>query len=290
MNPKRPGAILRDKVNERRGLMVPGASNALAARVIQDLGFEAVYLTGAGITNTFYGLPDLGFITLGDLAQHTAATRDAVDLPIIVDADTGFGNELNVRHTVRTLERAGANAIQLEDQVMPKKCGHFNDKSVVSKAEAASRIKAAVDSRHSDDFLIIARTDARAVEGFEEALARAEAFIEAGADITFVEAPVSVEELRRIPQALPVPQLVNIVIGGKTPTLDAAEFGRMGFGLVLYANAALQGAVQGMNAALSQLRDTGRLDEDSGLVASFAQRQRLVQKDLLDGIALSYKR
>ena len=289
MSSIRPGAILKEKINARRGLMVAGAANALAARLIQQLGFEAVYLSGAGITNTFYGIPDLGFISLADLAQHTAATRDAVELPIIVDADTGFGNELNVRHTVRTLERAGANAIQLEDQAMPKKCGHFNDKSVIPAREAASKIKAAVDARMSDDFLIIARTDARAIEGFEAALERAQLFIESGADMTFVEAPVSVEELRRIPQALAVPQLVNVVIGGKTPTLDAAEFAQMGFGLVLYANAALQGALFGMSAALTRLRDTGRLDEDSGLVASFAQRQQLVQKDLFDGLALSYK-
>lgn len=283
------GALLRQKINERRGVVVAGAANALAARVIQDLGFEAVYLSGAGITNTFYGIPDLGFITLGDLAQHTAASRDAVDLPIIVDADTGFGNPLNVRHTVRTLERAGANAIQLEDQVMPKKCGHFNDKSVISGVEAASKIKAAVDARQSDDFLIIARTDSRAVEGFDAALERAQMFIDAGADMTFVEAPTSVDELRRIPQALSVPQLVNVVIGGKTPTLDAIEFGRMGYGLVLYANAALQGAVHGMTAALARLRETGRLDEDSGLVATFAERQRLVQKDQFDALASRYK-
>lgn len=289
MSSMRAGTVLKEKINARRGLMVAGAANALAARLIQQLGFEAVYLSGAGITNTFYGIPDLGFISLADLAQHTAATRDAVELPIIVDADTGFGNELNVRHTVRTLERAGANAIQLEDQAMPKKCGHFNDKSVIPAAEAASKIKAAVDARQNDDFLIIARTDARAVQGFEAALERAQMFIESGADMTFVEAPVSVDELRRIPQALSVPQLVNVVIGGKTPTLDASEFARMGFGLVLYANAALQGAVFGMSAALTRLRDTGRLDEDSGLVATFAQRQSLVQKDLFDELALRYK-
>ena len=289
MSTSRPGTVLKEKINQRRGLMVAGAANALAARLIQQLGFEAVYLSGAGITNTFYGIPDLGFISLADLAQHTAATRDAVDLPIIVDADTGFGNELNVRHTVRTLERAGANAIQLEDQASPKKCGHFNDKSVIPARQAASKIKAAVDARLNDDFLIIARTDARAVEGFEAALERAQLFIESGADMTFVEAPLSIEELRRIPQALAVPQLVNVVIGGRTPTLDAGEFAQMGFGLVLYANAALQGALFGMSAALTRLRDTGRLDEDSGLVASFAQRQHLVQKDLFDGLALSYK-
>ena len=289
MSTSRPGAVLKEKINQRRGLMVAGATNALAARLIQQLGFEAVYLSGAGITNTFYGIPDLGFISLADLAQHTAATRDAVELPIIVDADTGFGNELNVRHTVRTLERAGANAIQLEDQASPKKCGHFNDKSVIPARQAASKVKAAVDARLNDDFLVIARTDARAIEGFEAALERAQLFIESGADLTFVEAPLSIEELRRIPQALAVPQLVNVVIGGSTPTLDASEFAQMGFGLVLYANAALQGALFGMSAALTRLRDTGRLDENSGLVASFAQRQQLVQKDLFDGLALSYK-
>lgn len=286
----RPGSVLQRKIQERRGLMVAGAANALTSRVIQDLGFEAVYLTGAGITNTFFGLPDMGFVSLADLASHTSATRDAVDLPIIVDGDTGFGNELNVRHTVRTLERAGANAIQLEDQSMPKKCGHFNDKSVIAAAEAASKIKAAVDARQNEDFLVIARTDARAIEGFEAAIERANLFIEAGADITFVEAPTSVDELRAIPRLLSVPQLVNVVIGGKTPTLDASEFAQMGFGLVLYANAALQGAVLGMTAALTRLRDTGRLDEDSGLVASFALRQRLVQKDLFDELALKYRR
>ena len=288
MNTNMPGTVLREKVNQRRGLMVAGASNALTARLIEQLGFEAVYLTGAGITNTFYGMPDLGFISLADLVQHTAATRDAVELPIIVDADTGFGNALNVRHTVRSLERAGANAIQLEDQVMPKKCGHFSGKAVIPAKEAASKIKAAVDARHNKDFLIIARTDARAVDGFEQALERAALFIECGADITFVEAPESLDEIRRIPQFLPVPQLVNVVIGGKTPTLDAAVFAKMGFGLILYANAALQGSLHGMTAALRQLRDSGRLDEDSGLVSAFAVRQKLVQKDLFDELDKLY--
>ena len=288
MNTNMPGTVLREKVNQRRGLMVAGASNALTARLIEQLGFEAVYLTGAGITNTFYGMPDLGFISLADLVQHTAATRDAVELPIIVDADTGFGNALNVRHTVRSLERAGANAIQLEDQVMPKKCGHFSGKAVIPAKEAASKIKAAVDARHNKDFLIIARTDARAVDGFEQALERAALFIECGADITFVEAPESLDEIRRIPQFLSVPQLVNVVIGGKTPTLDAADFAKMGFGLILYANAALQGSLHGMTAALRQLRDSGRLDEDSGLVSAFAVRQKLVQKDLFDELDKLY--
>jgi len=283
-----PGGRLRQLVQARQGVIVAGAANAMTARLVQQIGFEAVYLTGAGITNTFYGMPDLGFISLADLAQHTAAARDVVELPIIVDADTGFGNALNVRHTVRTLERAGANAIQLEDQSMPKKCGHFNNKAVIGAAEAAAKIKAAVDARHDPDFLIIARTDARSVEGIEAALARAALYAESGADITFVEAPESVDELQRIARELPVPQVVNVVIGGKTPVLDGAEFAAMGFGLVLYANAALQGAIRGTTLALTQLRSQGRLDEASPLVASFAERQRLVQKELFDQLESHY--
>jgi len=282
MQERHPGAVLRRQLEERRGLLVPGAGNALAARVIEAMGFEAVYLSGAGLTNNFYGLPDLGFIGLQDIAQHTAALRDAVDLPIIVDADTGFGNALNVRHTVRTLERCGANAIQLEDQVMPKKCGHFAGKAVVDRQEMVGKVKAAVDARLSPDFLVIARTDARAVHGLDDALDRARACAEAGADVTFVEAPVGVEELRRIAAELPVPQVVNVVIGGKTPTLAASEFAAMGFGMVLYANAALQGAVRGMTNALGALRRDGQLPELPDLVATFAERQSLVRKPLFD--------
>lgn len=283
-----PGALLRQQVQARRGMLVAGASNALAARLIEQLGFEALYLSGAGITNSFYGIPDLGFIGLSDLAQHTAAVRDAVQLPIIVDADTGFGNALNVQHTVRTLERAGANAIQLEDQVMPKKCGHFSGKAVISQNEMLGKIKAAVDARSSPDFLIIARTDARAIHGLDDALERAHAFAQQGADITFVEAPESRQELQRISTELPCPQVVNVVIGGKTPTLKASEFEKMGFGLVLYANAALQGAIRGMTQALTYLRDHGELPEDPNLVATFAERQSLVQKDRFDALEKRY--
>jgi 2-methylisocitrate lyase-like PEP mutase family enzyme len=283
-----PGTALRRKVEARRGLMVPGAANALAARVIEQLGFEAVYLSGAGLTNTFYGLPDLGFVGLADIAQHTAAIRDAVALPIIVDADTGFGNALNVRHSVRTLERAGANAIQLEDQASPKKCGHFEGKAVVPLPEMVGKVRAAVDARLHPDFLVIARTDAASVEGIDAAIARAVAYAEAGADLTFVEAPESLEALRRIPREIACPQLVNVVIGGKTPTLPASEFAAMGFGLVLYANAALQGAVRGMQQALQALQQDGRLDESSGLVASFAERQALVRKSAFDDLERRY--
>ncbi|RBO53876.1 carboxyvinyl-carboxyphosphonate phosphorylmutase [Rhodovulum sp. BSW8] len=278
----------RNRIAQGGALLLPGAANALAARIIEDLGFEAVYLSGAGLTNTYLGMPDLAFVSLPEIAQHTATIRDATDLPIVVDADNGFGNALNVRHTVRTLERAGASAIQLEDQKTPKRCGHFSGKEVVPLAEARSRIKAAVDARQDSNTLIVARTDARATDGYSEALDRAAAFVEDGADITFVEAPQSVEELAGIPKALPgTPQIVNLVVGGKTPILDLAELDGMGFKLVLYANVALQSAVYGMQAALGQLREQGRMDE-SGPLAGFLERQRVVRKDFFDDLEKHY--
>lgn len=283
-----PGRTLKTKLAERRGMLVPGAANALAARVIADLGFEAVYLSGAGLTNTYLGIPDLGFVSLPEIANHTGAIRDCIDLPIIVDADTGFGNALNVGHTVRVLERAGADAIQIEDQVSPKRCGHFTGKAVISTAEMAGKVKAAVDARKSQDFLVIARTDARAVHGFDDAITRAQAFVAAGADVTFVEAPESVDEVRRIPAALPVPQLINLVVGGRTPIFEQAALAAMGFGMVLYANAALQGAVAGMQRALGALRTNGRLDENPDLVAPFSERQRLVDKARFDALEKKY--
>jgi 2-methylisocitrate lyase-like PEP mutase family enzyme len=280
--------ILRTKVLERRGLLVPGAANALAARVIEDLGFEVVYLSGAGLTNSLWGMPDLGFISLPELAQHAATMREAVNLPIIVDADTGFGNAVNVWHCVRVLERAGADAIQIEDQIMPKKCGHFANKSVIPVDEIVGKIKAAADGRMCEDLVIIARTDALSGEGFESAIERAERYIEAGADMTFVEAPENIDLMRNIPQRLSVPQVVNVVVGGKTPVLAQKDLAAMGFGLVLYANVALQGAIAGMQQALAHLKNDGRIDETNAQVASFAERQRLVKKALFDELENKY--
>jgi len=268
---------------------MPGAANALAARVIDGLGFEAVYISGAGLTNTYLGMPDLGFVSLPEIAQHTATIRNTTELPIVVDADTGFGNALNVHHTVRTLERAGASAIQLEDQVNPKRCGHFSGKEVVGLGEARSRIKAAADARIDPNFLIVARTDACATDGFDAAIERAEAFIEDGADVTFIEAPRSLENIRDIPKRLAgTPQLINLVVGGKTPIIDFAELDEMGFGLVLYANVALQGALKGMDDALSMLKADGRMDEN-GPVASFEVRQNAVKKTYYDDLERQYE-
>lgn len=279
---------LKELVAARRGIIVPGAFNALSARVIADLGFEAIYVTGAGVTNMWFGMPDQGFMGLAEIAEHTARIRDAVDVPLLVDADTGFGNALNVYHTVRTLERAGADCIQLEDQVAPKRCGHFSGKAVISTEEAVSKIKAAADARRDADLLIMARTDAAAVHGFEAALERAEQFAEAGADMLFVEAVTTEAEIRALPQRLRTPQLMNMVIGGKTPIFGAQELGALGFSIVLYANAALQGAVMGMQKTLTVLRDEKQVLESSGLVAPFAERQRLVGKPEWDALEKRY--
>jgi 2-methylisocitrate lyase-like PEP mutase family enzyme len=279
---------LRRLAEARRGVLVPGAFNAMSARVVEDLGFEAIYITGAGVTNMYLGLPDQAFMGLHEIAEHTARIRDAVSLPLLVDADTGFGNALNVRHTVRVLERAGADCIQLEDQVSPKRCGHFSGKAVIDTDEMLGKIKAAVDARQDSDLLIMARTDAAAVHGFEAAIERAQKFSEAGADILFVEAVTLADEVRAMPRRLGKPQLMNMVIGGRTPTFGAEDLGQLGYGFVLYANAALQGAVAGMQRALTVLRDTRRLDEDPALVAPFAERQRLVGKPLLDELEKKY--
>jgi 2-methylisocitrate lyase-like PEP mutase family enzyme len=281
-------ATLKARLGERNALVVPGAPNALTARIVADLGFEAVYVTGAGVTNFELGAPDLGLITLTELAETVSRMRDATDLPLIVDADTGFGNAVNVVRTVRVLERAGADAIQLEDQDFPKKCGHFSGKAVIPLPEMVQKIRAAVDTRRDANLQIIARTDARAVEGMDAALERAVAFIAAGADLTFVEAPESKDEMARIGKLM-APQVANMVFGGKTPLIAQAELAAMGYGMVIYANTALQAAVHGMQAALGALKRDGDLSKANGLLASFAERQRLVDKPAYDALERKYK-
>jgi 2-methylisocitrate lyase-like PEP mutase family enzyme len=286
---RNPTTRLKALLARKRAVIVPGTPNALFARVIEDVGFEAVYVTGAGIANMSLGVPDIGLVTLSELVEHVAAICDVVAVPVLADADTGFGNPINMRRTVRMLERAGAAGIQIEDQIFPKKCGHFTGKEVVRTAEMVEKIKAAVDNRHDNDFQIIARTDARAVQGFAAALERAQAFIEAGADATFVEAPISVDELAKIAQTLSKPQFANIVFGGVTPAVAQQELANMGFGAVLYANAALQAALKSVREVLSSLHGHGSLDEVRDRLASFEERQRAVAKDRYDSMEARYR-
>jgi 2-methylisocitrate lyase-like PEP mutase family enzyme len=279
---------LRALLSKREATLLPGAANALTARIIEDIGFKAVYVTGAGVTNTFLGMPDIGLISLTELASHVSAMREAVSLPLIVDADTGFGNPLNVARTIKVLERSGANAIQLEDQEFPKRCGHFSGKSVIDPAEMVQKIHAAVDARIDQDLVIIARTDAIATHGFEDAMNRAAAYIEAGADMTFVEAPRAREHIAEIPRRLTAPQLINIVAGGLTPMTGHRELEAMGFSMVLYANAALQASIAGMQKVLGHLKGHGSLDGISEQLAGFEERQRLVGKPHFDALEKKY--
>lgn len=285
----RPTTTLKAIMARRDAVLVPGAANALFARVIAESGFEVVYATGAGIANMALGAPDIGLTTLTEVADTVASIVDAVDKPVIVDGDTGFGNAVNVIRTTRVLERAGVAGIQIEDQVFPKKCGHFEGKDVISADEMIQKIKAMADTRRDGDLQIIARTDARSTLGYQAAIDRAHAFIEAGADVTFVEAPTSVEELLAIPKALPFPQVANMVFGGKTPEPGREALREAGFSIVLYANAVLQAALRSSYQVLDALKADGSLANAGPLLATFAERQNAVAKADWDALEKRYQ-
>jgi len=285
----KPSARLKALLASRSAAILPGTPNALFARIIAAHGFEAVYVTGAGIANMSLGVPDIGLVTLTELVEHVAAISDAIDIPILVDGDTGFGNALNVGRMVRLLARAGAAGIQIEDQVFPKKCGHFSGKQVIATAEMVSKIKAAVDARSDQDLQIVARTDVRAIEGIDAAIARAQAYVEAGADVTFVEAPLDAAEMQRIATEIPVPQIANIVFGGLTPPLPQSELAKIGFGGVLYANAALQAAFKSVNEVMVALKREGSLAQVADRLAGFEERQQAVDKARYDDLEQRYR-
>ncbi|HEX9071779.1 MAG TPA: isocitrate lyase/phosphoenolpyruvate mutase family protein [Pseudolabrys sp.] len=216
-------------------LIAPGVYDPLTSLIAEQAGFDTLYVSGAAIAYTRLGRPDIGLVSMNEVVETVTLIRDRVRAHLVVDADTGYGNALNVERTVRLLERAGANAIQIEDQDSPKRCGHLDDKALVPAPEMVGKIKAALDARHSRETLVIARTDAIAVEGFERAIARAVSYRDAGADILFVEAPKTRAELERIPPAvLGVPLVANMVEGGKTPPLAAADLEEIGFSLVIF--------------------------------------------------------
>jgi 2-methylisocitrate lyase-like PEP mutase family enzyme len=267
---------LRTQLAVGAGLVMPGAANAMAARIIEAAGHSLLMVSGAAVANTFLGVPDIGLTSVTELAVHVEAVREAVDIPVVADADTGFGNAINVRRTVRTLERAGANAIMLEDQTYPKRCGHFDGKDVVPVSVMVSKIKAAVDARHDPNLVILARTDSRAVEGFEAALERVRLYQEAGADMLFVEAPLDRQELLAIPKAVPGLHLCNMVYGGRTPLLSREELAGAGYAAICYANAALQASALAMQTVLTHLNARGSLAGIEDALMSFAERQRML--------------
>jgi 2-methylisocitrate lyase-like PEP mutase family enzyme len=229
---------LRTRLARKPIVVAPGVYDALTAHLAEQAGFSTVYVSGAAIAYTRLGRPDIGLVAMSEVADTIAVIRDRVSANLVVDADTGYGNALNVSRTIRLFERAGANAIQLEDQAFPKRCGHLDDKTLIPVDEMVGKIKAALDARHSHETLVIARTDAIAVEGFERAIARAISYRDAGADILFVEAPKTRAELQRIRSAVSdVPLMANMVEGGKTPPLAAADLEAIGFSLVIFPGA-----------------------------------------------------
>lgn len=280
---------LRTLLQPGAGLIMPGAGNALTARIIERSGFELFLLSGAAVANTYLGVPDVGLVSLTELADHVAAIRSVVGIPMVVDADTGFGNAVNVVRTVQVLERAGANAIMLEDQTAPKRCGHFDGKDVVSRDEMVQKIKAAVDSRVDAQMMIMARTDARAVEGLEAACERARAYQEAGADFLFIEAPRSVDELAAIPRAVPGIHVCNMVVGGKTPVLPRDTLAQMGYSVIAYANAALQASMRSMQNVLGHLHQTGGIAGAEDQLVMFDERQAILDHDRFREMELRYR-
>jgi 2-methylisocitrate lyase-like PEP mutase family enzyme len=259
-------------------LVAPGAVDALTARIIEEAGFPLVYVTGAGVANAMLGEPDVGLVTLTEMAERIRCIAGAVTVPVIADADTGYGGVGNVRRTIRAYEDAGAAGLHLEDQEMPKRCGHFEGKAIAPQREMLVRLQAALDARRDPNFLIIARTDARTIEGLDAALARARAYLALGVDGIFVEAPQDVDELTRVGRELPGTLLVaNMVEGGKTPLVPARELGTMGYGLVLYANAPLRLAAAAVQQGLRVLRETGTTATILDRMLSWPERQRLVR-------------
>jgi len=278
---------LRRRINEEKILVAPGTYDPLMARLIAQAGFEAVEMNGAGVTYTTLAMPDLGLVTMTEMVERAYRVADACDLPVICDADTGYGNALNVIRTVREFERAGVAAIRLEDQEIPKRCGHFTGKTLIPVEEMVGKLKAALDTRIDPDFLIIARTDARSVDGLEAALDRVAAYADAGADMVFVEAPQSAEEFAAIPKAVDVPVLANMIEGGRSPLLSADDLQKLGFSVALFANGLARFLTRQAQDFLDVLKREGTteplLDRMNGLdrqneILGLAEYEALAQK------------
>ena len=272
MNPRKK---LRQIISASGYAIVPGAYDTLTARLVQLAGFDAVYLTGGGYSRA-NGYPDVGLLTMTEVVQWIARTVDAVEIPVISDMDSGFGNAVNVIRAVREYEKTGVAAFHLEDQISPKKCGHYEGKQLVSKGEMVGKITAAVDTRRDADMVIIARTDARAVEGMPSALDRMNAYLEAGADVGFVEAPQNVDELAAIPKAIGKPALANIFEGGKTPALPKKQLEAMGYRLGIYPSQTHRAAIAAAKKVLGVLKRDGDTAAIESELATFMDREDAV--------------
>ena len=273
MNPRQTFKtfLKRDKL-----LVAPGCFDGLSARLVEEAGFEAAYLSGGAVARSM-GLPDIGLVTMSEVMERAAQVVSAVTIPVIADADTGYGNAINLVRTVREYERAGVAAIHIEDQITPKRCGHLDGKEVISLAEMAKKLEAALASRADLDFSIIARTDARGVHGLNDAIARARAFAKLGVDAVFVEAPQSEAELEEIPRVLPdVPLLVNVFKGGKTPMLPVERLQEMGYRIAIYPSETQRAGIFAMRQALALLKREGTTEAMDAALTTFKERDKLV--------------
>ena len=281
---------LRSRLAAPPILVAPGVYDALTAHLAERAGFSAVYVSGAAIAYTRLGRPDIGLVAMSEVADTVALIRDRVGSHLIVDADTGYGNALNVARTVRMFERAGATAIQIEDQDFPKRCGHLDNKALIPVQEMAGKIKAALDSRQSRETLVIARSDAIAVEGFEKAMARAVSYREAGADILFVEAPKTREELKRIPPALKgVPVMANMVEGGKTPSLNTADLQALGFSLVIFPGAIVRAVARTAGEFYESLAANGTSEPFRNRMYDFAGLNEVIGTPAMIALGKQYE-
>ena len=265
----------RQLIASGRIVVAPGAFDGLSARLVEQAGFSAVYASGGAIARSS-GVPDLGLLSLSDVVARLSTIVDSVAVPVIADADTGYGNALNTQRAVRAFERAGVAALHLEDQTFPKKCGHYNDKAVVPVGEMVQKLKAARDALNDADLVLIARTDAIAIEGFEAALARAAAYLEAGADMIFVEAPTSEAQIAVIAQQLPGWKLINMFEGGKTPLLPVSHLAELGYQVVIIPSDLQRAAIKAMQRALVSIATHGSTSAASGDLASFQEREAVV--------------
>ena len=270
-----PRKKLRALLAKQAYTIVPGSYDVLTARLIQVAGFEAVYLTGGGFSRS-NGYPDIGLLTMTEVTQWISRVVEAVDIPVIADMDAGFGNALNVIRAVREYEKTGVSAFHLEDQVSPKKCGHYEGKQIISKAEMVGKIRAAVDARRDADMVIIARSDARAIDGLQASIDRVNAYLEAGADVGFVEAPQSVEELAMAARAFTKPSLCNIFEGGKTPPLPRKELERMGHRIGIYPSQTHRAAIAAAKKVLAVLKRDGDTAAIESELATFNDREEAV--------------
>ena len=283
-----PGRVRRI-LDERGSLVFPGVYDTLSAKIAERAGFPLAFISGYAVSATFIGQPDLGLLTQTEIVERTRHICGAVDMPILVDADTGYGNALNVVRTVRALVDAGAAGCFLEDQVWPKRCGHMQGKQVVDRESYLQKIRAAVDTRAGRDFFIVARTDALAAAGLDEALARAEAARAAGADATFVEAPRSLDELREIGRRAPQPTVANMVERGHTPVLGRSELAALGFDLILYPVAGLYASAQALTAVYGHLRDAGTTRGAGDRLMAFDSFNELIGVDETRALAARFE-